>query len=150
MAPQPLRNARPRILPGWGALLALLVLALAFALSPARTAAAGAEEDNCALTENPIACENALPGDKPSNWQVQGVGDAAIQGYATSMSVNVGETEHFKINTPATSYKIEILRLGYYGGDGARLVGVGHPPRSLRRPSPNASKNRLDRPDRLR
>ena len=38
------------------------------------------------------------------------------------MSVNVGQTESFKINTPATSYHIDILRIGYYQGDGARKV----------------------------
>ncbi len=38
------------------------------------------------------------------------------------MSVNVGQTESFKINTPASAYHINILRLGYYGGDGARTV----------------------------
>ncbi len=38
------------------------------------------------------------------------------------MSVNVGQTESFKIKTEASAYHIDILRLGYYGGDGARLV----------------------------
>ena len=38
------------------------------------------------------------------------------------MSVNVGQTESFKINTPSTNYHIDILRLGYYGGDGARKI----------------------------
>ena len=38
------------------------------------------------------------------------------------MSVNVGQTESFKIKTPSTNYHIDILRLGYYGGDGARKV----------------------------
>ena len=69
-----------------------------------------------------IACENSLPGDPPSDWQVNGVGDSSIQGYATSMSVNVGQTVSFKIKTPASSYHIDILRLGYYGGDGARKI----------------------------
>jgi Domain of unknown function (DUF4082)/Fibronectin type III domain/Bacterial Ig domain len=69
-----------------------------------------------------IACENTLPGDPPSDWQVSGSGDSTIQGFATSMSVNVGQTENFKINTPAKSYHIDILRIGYYGGDGARKV----------------------------
>ena len=59
-----------------------------------------------------IACENTLPGDPPSDWQVSGAGDSTIQGFATSMSVNVGQTESFKINTPATSYHIDILRIG--------------------------------------
>ena len=69
-----------------------------------------------------IACENSLPGDPASDWQVNGEGDPTIQGFATSMSVNVGQTVSFKINTPATSYHIDILRLGWYGGDGARKV----------------------------
>ncbi len=71
---------------------------------------------------NPVACENTLPGDPPSDWNVQGAGDPTIQGYATSFSVNVGQTVYFKIDTPSTSYHIDILRLGYYGGDGARKV----------------------------
>ena len=33
-----------------------------------------------------------------------------------------GETESFKISTPATSYHIDILRIGYYQGNGARKV----------------------------
>ena len=40
----------------------------------------------------------------------------------TSMSVNAGQKISFKINTPASSYHIDILRLGYYGGNGARMV----------------------------
>jgi hypothetical protein len=38
------------------------------------------------------------------------------------MSVNVGQTENFKISTPSTSYHIDILRVGYYQGNGARKV----------------------------
>src|SRR3954451_25185409 len=53
-----------------------------------------------------IACENSLPGDPASDWQVSGAGDSTIQGFATAMSVNVGDTETFKINTPARSYHI--------------------------------------------
>src|SRR5262249_31433646 len=33
-----------------------------------------------------------------------------------------GETIHFKINTDASAYTIDIYRLGYYNGDGARLI----------------------------
>ena len=72
-----------------------------------------------------IACENTLPGDPPSDWQVSGAGDSTIQGFATSMSVNAGETENFKISTPAKSYHIDILRVGYYQGNGARKVVSG-------------------------
>jgi Domain of unknown function (DUF4082)/Fibronectin type III domain/Bacterial Ig domain len=94
--------------------LGLFVVFAAYALTaPARAAAA------CA---NPVACENQLPGDPPPDWQVTAAGDPTIQGFATQFSVNVGQTEQFKINTPSTSYHIDILRLGYYGGDGARKM----------------------------
>jgi hypothetical protein len=72
-----------------------------------------------------IACENTQPGDPPSDWQVNGIGDSTIQGFATSMSANVGETENFKISTPAKAYHIDILRVGYYQGNGARKVVPG-------------------------
>jgi Domain of unknown function (DUF4082)/Fibronectin type III domain/Bacterial Ig domain len=102
----------------FSALLALTVLSL----SPA---GASAFEDTCGSAPNPITCENALPGDPPSDWQLNGIGDPSIQGFGTSMSVNVGQTISFKIKTNAPSYHIDILRLGYYGGDGARLVASG-------------------------
>jgi hypothetical protein len=69
-----------------------------------------------------IACENTQPGDPPSDWQVSGAGDSTIQGFATAMSVNAGQTENFKINTPARAYHIDILRIGWYQGNGARKV----------------------------
>ena len=71
---------------------------------------------------NPVACENALPGDPKSDWDVDEPGDLSIQGFATDQSVNVGGTVTFKINTPVTSYHIDILRFGWYGGLGARKV----------------------------
>ena len=75
-----------------------------------------------------IACENTLAGDPVSDWQVTGAGDSTIQGFATSMSANVGETVTFKVSTPASSYHIDILRMGYYQGNGARKVAAGLAP----------------------
>jgi hypothetical protein len=72
-----------------------------------------------------IACENTLAGDAPSDWQVGGAGDPSIQGFGTSMSVNLGETITFKINTVASAYHLDILRMGYYQGNGARKVVAG-------------------------
>src|ERR671936_707628 len=51
------------------------------------------------------------------------------------MSVNRGNTVNFKIKAPiGTPYQIDIYRLGWYGGDGARFVttlgpfnGTGQP-----------------------
>jgi hypothetical protein len=73
-----------------------------------------------------IACENTKPGDPPSDWQVSGSGDAAIQGFATSMSVLPGQTISFKINSSTvTKYHIDILRVGWYQGMGATKVASG-------------------------
>jgi Domain of unknown function (DUF4082)/Fibronectin type III domain len=71
---------------------------------------------------NPVACENTLQGADPSTWEIDGAGDDTIQGFATSMSVNKGDTIGFKIKSATPNYRIDILRLGYYGGDGARLI----------------------------
>ena len=70
------------------------------------------------MRQNAIVSENALAGNLPSEWDVSGVGDPTIQGFATDISVNRGSTISFKIKTDAR-YHIDIYRLGYYGGRGA-------------------------------
>ena len=78
-------------------------------------------------TTNRVACENTAAGNPSSEWDVAGSGDPTIQGFATSISVNRGETEHFKINTDASLYHLEIYRMGFYGGAGARKVAIQRP-----------------------
>lgn len=80
-----------------------------------------------ALAQNPIVIENSRPGNPASEWDLPGqnAGDLTIQGFATDISVNKGDTVHFKISTLATNYTIDIYRLGYYNGLGARKIGVG-------------------------
>jgi hypothetical protein len=101
----------------------LVIIVSAFAAAPA-----GATTFCSPSVPNPVACENSLSGEPPSDWQVAGSGNASIQGFATSMSVNLGGTMSFKIDTPSTAYHIDILRLGYYGGDGARMIAAGVKP----------------------
>jgi hypothetical protein len=72
---------------------------------------------------NPIVAENLLPGNPMSEWGITGPGSTNIEGYTTDISATLGGTVDFKINTDSSHYKIDIYRLGYYGGDGARLVG---------------------------
>jgi methionine-rich copper-binding protein CopC len=76
---------------------------------------------------NEIACENTKTGNPSSEWQISGSGSSSIQGYATDISVNRGETIGFKIKTNSTSYTINIYRMGYYGGEGARKVATFNP-----------------------
>ena len=73
---------------------------------------------------NPIARENARDGNPESEWLDIGpdAGDPSIQGFATDISVNRGETVHFKIKTDSTHYHLDIYRVGYYKGLGARKV----------------------------
>ncbi|HEY9827621.1 MAG TPA: N,N-dimethylformamidase beta subunit family domain-containing protein, partial [Stenomitos sp.] len=73
---------------------------------------------------NSIVAENALPGNPPSEWDTNGAGDSTIQGFATQISVNKGETVRFKIKTTARNYTLNIYRMGYYGGMGARKVAA--------------------------
>jgi len=80
---------------------------------------------------NEIACENTKPGNPASEWDVSGSGSASIQGYATSIGVDQGETVSFKVDTPSTDYRIDIYRMGYYGGSGARKITTIQPSASL-------------------
>jgi Domain of unknown function (DUF4082)/Bacterial Ig domain len=74
------------------------------------------------LNQNPIVVENAKPGNDETEWDIQGAGDQRVQGFATQISINRGETVFFKIKTDAPKYRLDIYRLGYYGGLGARKV----------------------------
>src|SRR5690606_10626958 len=53
---------------------------------------------------------------------IEGAGDDDIQGYATDISVDAGQSIDFKIDTDATDYSITIYRTGWYQGDGAREI----------------------------
>ena len=80
---------------------------------------------------NKIVSENAQVGTPPEEWGGVGSGDPTIMGFATTMSVNLGETVYFKVNTDATNYHIDIYRAGYYNGDGARRMETVTPSAAL-------------------
>lgn len=82
---------------------------------------------SCISPKNPIEAENCLPGNPPGDWQVDSTGDPTIQGFATDISVNAGQTIGFKVKTDASQYALEIFRLGYYAGLGARKITVISP-----------------------
>ena len=84
------------------------------------TLVAASAQDVASTCANPIVGENTLPGSPSNEWDINGAGDPTIQGFATSISVSAGEDVSFKVKTDANSYRIDIYRLGYYGGDGAR------------------------------
>src|SRR6476469_623767 len=102
----------------------------------------------CSSPANAIVAENCLPGNSPDEWAISGVGDDTIQGFATDISVNVGQTIDFKVKTPASAYHLDIYRMGYYGGMGARKVATVNPSATLPQTQPacltDASTNLYD------
>jgi hypothetical protein len=115
----------------------LVVLALcALALSGAFAERASAAPCDPPIA-NAIACENSKPGNPPSEWDVSGSGDSSIQGFATDISVDQGQTVSFKVDTPSSDYRLDIYRMGYYGGQGARKVATVQPSASLPQSQPS-------------
>lgn len=83
--------------------------------------ALAATKDPCGSPVDIIACENTKPGSPESEWRVYP--SEVINGFTTQVSVNVGEPVHFKVRTEH-DYVIEIYRLGWYQGNGARKVAT--------------------------
>ncbi|BDO41344.1 DUF4082 domain-containing protein [Cellulomonas sp. NTE-D12] len=118
------------------AVAAWTVAAVAGALGLVALAVPASAADPCGTGSNPIVCENSKPGTDPSVWDITGAGDASIQGFATDISVNVGGTIGFKIDTAATAYTIDIYRTGWYGGLGARKIASVTPSATLPQKQP--------------
>ncbi|WP_335582767.1 DUF4082 domain-containing protein [Cryobacterium arcticum] len=124
---QPSMSSRLRAM-----LLALLMVCGLLVAVPAPAQAA----TGCAAAVNPVTCENALTGTNPSVWDIEGSGDPSIQGFSTDISVNVGGTMGFKIDTNARAYSIAIYRTGWYQGLGARKIGNVTPSATLPQSQP--------------
>ncbi len=97
-----------------------------------------------------VAVENALPGTR--DWQLTrvrldksgGYRSPAIEGYCSKQSVEAGETIEFFVSTePANSFQLEIFRMGYYGGAGARLMKTLGPLEGRPQPVPPIGPNRV-------
>ncbi|MBL8815695.1 MAG: hypothetical protein JNL58_06670 [Planctomyces sp.] len=80
------------------------------------------------IQSNLIQAENAQEG--ALDWQLTRVrADAGgfrsvwIEGYCSRQSVKAGESIDIMVSTnPARQFRLEIFRMGYYGGRGARLM----------------------------
>ena len=96
---------------GGGAAAAAGAAAGGGAAAGAAAAAGEPTPANCAAPANEIVAENCLPGD--TGWDVNFAGDEDLQGFATEMSVNRGESIAFKVDTPASDYRLEIYRMGW-------------------------------------
>jgi hypothetical protein len=89
-----------------------------------------------AFAQNPIVTENQLPGTPASQWDLSGPGSTTLQGFTTDISVNHGSTVYFKIQSGTNNWRIDIYRLGYYQGNGARLVTTFNMTHAQSQPAP--------------
>ncbi len=99
----------------WGSLGLTALLGSLSGLKPGQVSAA-----------NPIEVENAKPGD--GDWYLNLISHNdlnEIKGYASATSINKGETIDLHISIKATlgtACKMEVFRVGWYAGVGARKL----------------------------
>src|SRR5262245_59575590 len=123
-ASKPEESMKMRAVPFSATAAACGVLILAFytAEVPSAQTPRPAANPSCTSPANKIVAENCKPGNPRTEWDINSSGDPSIQGFATEMSVNAGETVNFKIRTHSPKYRIDVYRMGWYGGNGARRV----------------------------
>ncbi|WP_247821498.1 DUF4082 domain-containing protein [Bradyrhizobium sp. 187] len=106
------------------------------------TATSGSQTATTTFTDanNKIVTENQNAGTPESVWAIHGSfdnqGDSQIEGFTTQISTNAGQTVSFKVDTALSGYTLDVYRLGYYGGNGARLVTSMHHTGSANQPAP--------------
>jgi hypothetical protein len=72
---------------------------------------------------NPVQIENAQAGAEPATWLQPAVPPTSVEGYASEFSVLPGEQVHLHVSTvEGDRYRVEVYRLGWYGGLGARRL----------------------------
>ena len=98
--------------------------------------------------ENPIQVENARKG--TSDWMLDNVEPApaenpdatfarrrSIEAYGSRASVRPGEALTVQVSTsPPAPYDVDIYRMGFYGGEGGRLVHSIGPLKGVDQPTP--------------
>ena len=113
------------------------------AASGAVTVVAGCATDRKSGGPNPIVRENARPGSP--DWQLTKTGVDPktkwrcpwIEGYCSHTSVRAGDELTLFVSTqPASPFRVEIYRLGWYGGLGARKVQELGPLPGVTQPDP--------------
>ena len=99
--------------------------------------------------ENPVQRENLEPGD--ADWQLTRVWlnasayrTSLIEGYCSKQSVHAGESIDVFVSTrPASKFTLDVYRMGFYGGAGARKYASFGPLSGEPQPVPDVGKNRL-------
>jgi hypothetical protein len=108
-------------------------------------ARAGSQEPAGGHDRALIPRENARPG--AIDWQLtrvradrDGFRSPWIEGYCSKQSVKTGESIEIMVSTqPRRAFRIELFRMGYYGGRGARLVQELGPFEGKEQPHPTSN-----------
>ncbi len=96
----------------------LVAAGVAGFLAAAATSGAGAPR-GAAL--NPVQVENRRPG--TTAWRLAPAPRGVVDAYTSQVSARPGDTVDLHVATsPAATYRVEVYRLGWYGGSGGRLV----------------------------
>ena len=99
---------------------------------------------------NLIANENARPGTR--DWMLRKTGIDPktkyrcpwIEGYCSRPVVRAGDTQTFHVSTnPVSSFRLDIYRMGYYGGAGGRHVHSLGPFKGVTQSDPPIGERRL-------
>ena len=118
LARQMRRMARAS-LAGWQRIALLCIVVLTgFGASVGSTLLMGAPQTLAAT--NAIQQENSLPGDSTWDDFSANLDPTVLSGYSSPISINHGQTVNFYVTTTASSVTIDIYRMGWYGGTGAR------------------------------
>jgi len=116
----------------------------------AALAACGTDDAASSSPRNRVVEENEKEGSL--DWQLtrvrldkrDGYRSPAIEGYCSHQSIEAGETLRLMVSTnPAQKYQVEIFRMGYYGGRGARLMTTLGPFDGATQPDPDVQDLRL-------
>lgn len=115
-----------------------------------------ASSPSAGLGENPIAIENRRPGTTdwllqhprvtPPHplWHMFGLRCPWIEGYCSHATIRAGEELTIFVSTnPPARYTLDLYRMGYYGGSGARLVRRFGPEQGRTQPTPEPGPARV-------
>lgn len=90
-----------------------------------------------------VISENAKAGD--TDWVLSGYppGDHDLEGFTSKVSAQRGESIHLYVNCTAAKLHADFYRIGYYGGNGGRLVMRTKQVAGTRQPAPTMDANHM-------
>ena len=131
---QPLRSGERRgpvggddAAKGWGRWWTLGVVAIVLSAGVALVVTApalgrrGTETARPAAARSAVARENRLPG--TTSWRTPAASRSLVDAYTGQISVAPGKTIDLHVSTaPGVRYRVDVYRLGWYGGAGGRRI----------------------------